>query len=130
MDEWAYELAKEIKKNKPPKVTGPCIGDTISVSPFLVKILNGSIILDSENAYVCRQLLERKSKFKAKGNLEQSGTLNASCSVSSHSSYSADGQFTQEGDIELDIVWKPGDKVLVVPAGDGQSFFIVDILEV
>ena len=131
MDEWAYDLAKTIKKNKPQKITGPCIGDTVSVSPFQVKILNGSVILNSKNAYVCRQLLERKSKFKASGSsLEQSGSLNAACAVGSHTDYSASGQFTQEGDIELDTVWKAGDKVLVVPSGDGQSFFIVDILEV
>ena len=109
---------------------GPCIGDTVSVSPFQVKILNGSVILNSKNAYVCRQLLERKSKFKASGTLEQSGSLNAVCAVGSHTDYSASGQFTQEGDIELNTAWKAGDKVLVVPSGDEQSFFIVDILEV
>lgn len=130
MDDWAYDLAREIRKNRLEKVTGPCIGDTVSVSPFQVKILNGSVILDQDNAYVCRQLLERKSKFKAKGNLKQSGNLNASCASGSHSSYSADGTFEGDGDMELDTVWKAGDKVLVVPSGDGQSFFIVDILGV
>ena len=130
MDDWAYDLAREIRKNRLEKVTGPCIGDTVSVSPFQVKILNGSVILDRDNAYVCRQLLERKSRFKAKGNLRQSGNLNAACASGSHSSYSADGTFEGDGDMELDTVWKAGDKVLVVPSGDGQSFFIVDILGV
>ncbi|MBO5302397.1 MAG: DUF2577 family protein [Peptococcaceae bacterium] len=28
----------------------------------------------------------------------------------------------------LAAAWKTGDKVLVVPSGDGQKFFIVDII--
>lgn len=123
MSAWDYEIAKEIKKNRTPPVTGPCIGDTISVAPFQVKIQNGAIIVDKSNGHVCRQLLNRESKYTAENTHTQSGVLNGG-------SYTANGDMTQDGTIKLNAVWKVGDQVLVVPSGDGQHFFIVDILEV
>lgn len=129
MDDWAYRLAKEIKKDRSKPVTGVCIGDVISTSPFLVTIQNGAFILDASNSYVCNQILERNTTYKAKGKMQQEGQLNASCPISSHDGYSATCDYNLQGDIELDAVWKPGDKVLVIPTEDGQTFFIVDIIK-
>lgn len=123
MNGWEYELAKEIKKNRMPPITGTCVGETVNVNPFQVKIQNGSIIIDKNNGHVCRQLLRRESGYTAENTHIQSGMLNGS-------GYTASGTMTQDGTIKLDVAWKAGDKVLVVPSGDGQHFFIVDILEV
>lgn len=120
-DSWEYELAKEIKKDRSKPVTGPCIGVVISTAPFQVQIQNNNFILDKKNAYVCNQLLSRSSKFEAEGEHTQEGILNGA-------DYTAEGSMTLEGEIELDAVWNAGDKVLVVPTGDGQKFFIVDII--
>ena len=120
-DSWEYKLAKEIKKDRSKPVTSPCIGVVISTAPFQVQIQNNNFILDKKNAYVCNQLLSRSSKFEAKAEHEQEGILNGA-------DYTAEGSMTLEGEIELNTVWSTGDKVLVVPTGDGQKFFIVDII--
>lgn len=121
MDEWAYDLAREIRKNRSEKVTGPCIGVVVNTKPFQILIQSGNFILDKDNTYICNQLLERKSKAKLKGSHTQNGLLNGGA-------YEASGEIEIEGDIELAEVWKNGDKVLVIPSGDGQRFFIVDII--
>lgn len=124
MDDWAYEMAAAMKAaGKQSLILGPCIGDTISITPFKVAIQNGQYLLDQDNAYVCRQLLGRNSRYETIGQHSQSGTLNGE-------SYTAVGTIEENGDIQLKQVWKIGDKVLVVPSGDGQKFFIVDIVEV
>ena len=118
---WEYDFASKLKEmnNKPtPPTKGAMIGVTVSVNPFQVQIQNGKFLLDKSNAYVCKQLRERKSKVKLNAT---SGTMNGS----SWSEFSI-----SNGNIELDTVWKAGDKVLVVPDALGQKFFIVDILEV
>ena len=121
MCSWEYELAKEIKMVRSKPVTGPCIGIVKSTSPFQIQIQNGSFILDRKNTYVCNHLLMRNSTFKADSSHEQSGILNGE-------GYSARGRATLDGKIELGEVWKAGDKVLVLPTGDGQKFFIIDIV--
>ncbi|MBQ5682775.1 MAG: DUF2577 family protein [Peptococcaceae bacterium] len=70
---------------------------------------------------MCNHLLMRNSTFKADSSHEQSGILNGE-------GYSARGSATLDGKIELGEVWKAGDKVLVLPTGDGQKFFIIDIV--
>lgn len=120
-DSWEYELAKEIKKDRSKPATGPCIGVVISTAPFQVQIQNSNFILDKKNAYVCNQLLSRSSRFEAEAEHTQEGILNGT-------GYTAEGSMTLEGEIELDAVWSTGDEVLVVPTGDGQKFFIVDII--
>ena len=121
MNDWEYQLAEEIRKGRKKPITGVCIGTVTSTNPFQVSIQNGSIILDKNNAYICNHLLERNSKTVLKGSHTQNGTLNGN-------SYNANGNIEINGDIVLAAAWKTGDKVLVVPSGDGQKFFIVDII--
>lgn len=119
---WEYTLAKAMK-DKPAKASteGAMIGITISVEPVKVQIQDGQFILDPDNCYVCSHLMERKSDFIAKEimhKMSDDGTQNG-------------GVFDWvnvylEGKMELKEMWKPGDKVLVVPDATGQKFFIVD----
>lgn len=126
---WDTQLAKEFKKRENPKPIGACIGMVTSVKPFAGSILDGQILLDPSNTYVCNSLLELKSKFELTGTQQQSGSLSASCSYGSHNSYSASGSMTLEGEVTLKEVLKVGDMVLVLPAADEQKFFIIDIIK-
>lgn len=109
MGNWEYELAKELKKDRRKPMTGVSIGTVVSVDPFQVQIQSGNFILDKKNTYICKQLLERKSKAVLKGTYEK-------------------GDITIDGNIELAEVWHVGDNVLVVPSSDGQKFFIIDVI--
>lgn len=101
---WDTVLAKEFKKRDNPKSIGACIGTVTSVEPFAGFILDGQILLDSSNTYLCNQLLERESEYKL-DNIEQ------------------------DVKIQLKEVMKVGDMVLVLPAADEQKFFVIDIIK-
>ena len=125
---WAYALAGELKKRNNPNILNPCIGVVISTSPFLVSIQDGMYLLDEKNAYICRHILERKSKMSFSVQNSQSGNINISCE--GRGAYSSTGTISVNNqDIELYEVWKSGDKVLVIPDGRNEKFFIVDVLE-
>lgn len=132
MENWEYKFAGEFKKRNNEKVLSPCIGTVISTSPFKVSIQNGMYLLDKDNAYVCRHILERKSKmtFSAQNSQNGSGSINISCEGAGSFSFSSSGTMNvNEQDIHLFEVWKTGDSVLVVPDGKNEKFFIVDVLE-
>lgn len=122
---WEIELAKEFRKRENPKLIGACIGIVTSVSPFSGSILDGQILLDPSNTYVCNGLLERTSKLTITGTQQQSGTL----THNSSGSYTANGEMTLEGEVTLKEVVKVGDMVLVLPAANEQKFFIIDIIK-
>ena len=129
MDDWAYQMAQQLKSRNNPKPIGPCIGVVVSTSPVKISLQDGQFMLEGEQVYVCNQILERKSKFTAKAKHKQSGSISTSCPVSSHS----DSSYTSEGDLTLDgtakEVWQAGDKVLVIPDASEQHFFVVDIIK-
>ena len=132
MDDWAYQMAQQLKSRNNPKPIGPCIGVVVSTSPVKISLQDGQFMLEGEQVYVCNQILERKSKFTAKAKHKQSGSISTSCPVSSHS----DSSYTSERDLTLDgteihakEVWHAGDKVLVIPDASEQHFFVVDIIK-
>lgn len=126
---WDTQLAREFRKRENPKPIGACIGTVTSVKPFAGSILDGQILLDPSNTYICNQLLERKSQFELSGTQQQSGSLSASCGYGSHNSYSANGNITLNGEVTLNEVLQVGDMVLVLPAANEQMFFIIDIIK-
>ena len=132
MDSWDCELAGEFKKRENPHLIYPCIGEVISTEPFKVSIQDGKYLLDEENAYVCRHILERKSKmsFNVQNSQSASGNINISCEGAGAFSFSSNGTMqVEKQDVHLYEVWKAGDYVLVVPDGKNEKFFIVDVLE-
>lgn len=132
MNEWEYKMAGEFKKRDNKNLLSPCIGIVIRTSPFLVSIQNGLYLLDKDNAYVCRHILERKSKmsFSAQNSQSGSGNINISCEGAGGFSFNSTGTMTvSKQDVELFEVWKAGDSVLVIPDGKNEKFFIVDVLE-
>lgn len=132
MENWEYKMAGEFKKRDNKNLLSPCIGTVISTTPFKVSIQNGLYLLDKDNAYVCRHILERKSKmsFKANNTQSSSGNINISCEGAGGFSLTSNGSMTVEKqDVHLFEMWETGDSVLVIPDGKNEKFFIVDVLE-
>lgn len=132
MNDWEYKMASEFKKRNNQNLLSPCIGVVISTSPFLVSIQDGMYLLDKDNAFVCRHILERKSKmsFTANNSQNASGNISISCEGAGSFSFTSNGIMTVNNqDVELFEVWKAGDSVLVIPDGKNEKFFIVDVLE-
>lgn len=132
MNDWEYKMASEFKKRNNQNLLSPCIGVVISTSPFLVSIQDGMYLLDKDNAFVCRHILERKSKmsFTANNSQNASGNISISCEGAGSFSFTSNGTMTvNDQDVELFEVWKAGDSVLVIPDGKNEKFFIVDVLE-
>lgn len=128
-EEWEYKLANEFKKRNNPTLLNPCVGTVVKISPFLVSIQDGKYLLDKDNSYICRHILERKSKMTFSSQNSQNGNIYISGEGSG--SYTATGSINvSQQDIELFEVWKAGDHVLVLPDGKNEKFFIIDVLEV
>lgn len=82
---WETDLALEFKSRNNPKPIGAVLGKVTSSSPLKINILDGQVLLDETNSYVCEKALS-------------AGLIQ-------------------------------GDLVLVIPSGDEQSFFIIDIVK-
>lgn len=128
-DSWEYELAEEFTKRNNSIPLGPCIGIVEALKPeVIISIQNSEYKLYSDQIYICNQILERETTFRdLYANQTQSGDISVSCKCGG-GSYNADGDIVAQGRVHLDEVWKEGDYVMVVPAENGQTFFIVDIL--
>lgn len=171
---WETELALEFKARNNPQKIGVVIGTVTSAEPFKASILDGQVVLDDSNTYICRHLLQHEREFTMTGtqgitgeiqttsSITGSGTgsINGSAAISGSGSVCPEsgsvsvsgtgnvdgslnlsingttsgtgtitGENTGEGTITIKPTIKAGDMVLVIPSGDEQSFFIVDVLE-
>ena len=127
-DSWEYELAKEFKVRNNIVPIGPCIGLVKSLDPVRIAIQGGEYMLEADQIYICNQILERETTFQNfVANQSQAGDISVSCKCGG-GKYNADGDIQAAGKVHLDAVWKVDDYVMVVPAENGQFFFIVDIL--
>lgn len=134
---WEYELAREFKKRNNKTPLGPCIGKVLSLTPVQIGIQASTTVdglidnwyrLEADQIYICNQILERETTFQQfVANQSQAGDISVSCKCGG-GKYTADGDIQAAGKVHLDEVWKVGDYVMVVPAENGQYFFIVDIL--
>lgn len=96
---WEYKLAKEFKKRNNREIDETVIGTVIGVNPISISIFNGSVILNSNNSYICSNL----------------GIFSGTCTV--------DGK---TGTCTIDRSLKVNDKVLCIPSNAGQTYFIID----
>lgn len=136
-DSWEYELAKEFKLRNNKAPIGPCIGLVVNLTPVRIAIqierdsqgnVTNAYVLERDQIYICNQILERETTFRdLMANHSQAGDISVSCKCGG-GKYTADGDIEAAGRVHLDEVWKVGDFVMVVPAENGQFFFIVDIL--
>ena len=74
-DTWAQDIANQFKKRDNPKPISNCIGVILQIGDdWKVSIQNGAYIIDKNNGYICRHILQRGSDFTI-DNESQSGSL-------------------------------------------------------
>ena len=100
---WDVEMAKMFKERNQKDKIGPIIGNVSSVSPLKVSILGGDVVLQAEQLYISRSLLDKEYD----------------CKINTGST----------SDIKLYFSLKKDDEVLLVPTEDEQTYFIIDIVE-
>lgn len=94
------ELAKELKSRNNTNPIGIVEGTVVAINPITISILNGDVIIDSENSYLCKNVTEYTMKVAT-----SNGT----------------GTATHEG-------LRVGDRVAVLATENNQKFFVIDSL--
>lgn len=61
---WDTELAKELIKRNNKKGIGSCIGTVLQEAPLKISIMNGKIIIDRANGYICSNIIAFKQGDK------------------------------------------------------------------
>lgn len=123
---WDVGLAKMFKERDNRSLIGPCTGKVVSVKPLKIEILNGDVILQEEQLYISRSLLDRDYDCDVSGNGSGMG------SVVSYPGTLVSFNLTRDshsGKTKLYFELKVDDEVLLIPAVNEQVFFIVDIVE-
>lgn len=122
---WDVGLAKMFKERNPKDLIGPCIGKVVSPNPLKISILSGDVILQGEQLYISRSLLDREYDCDVSGSgpmgevINVGGTLNSlNLTRDSHG-----------GKTKLYFELKVNDEVLLIPTENEQVYFIVDIVE-
>ena len=64
-ESWEYKLAGEFKSRDNPKPLGACIGKVESLEPVIISIQSGKFMLHANQIYICNQILERETTFRA-----------------------------------------------------------------
>lgn len=105
------DLALEFKKRDPKKILGPVIGKVIKPLPDLqITILSGQVVISAESLYIAEKLYKDSYDLPVTGDLKIDGF-----------------EKPVEGDISVEIeLLNAGDLVMLIPAGNGQEFFVVD----
>lgn len=122
---WDVGLAKMFKERNNTSLIGPCVGKVVSPKPLKIEILNGDVILQEEQLYISRSLLDRDYDCDVSGVgsmgevISYDGTL-----VSLNLTKDSHG-----GKTKLYFELKVNDEVLLIPTENEQVFFIVDIVE-
>lgn len=50
---WAAEISKMLKERDNKSRVGPVTGKVVSISPVKISILDGLVILEKDNLYIC-----------------------------------------------------------------------------
>lgn len=123
------ELAAMLKERDNPKMLAPQLGIVKSVSPLKISLLDGQILLDSDDVLICKALKEgAKNKATIKINAY---TVGATATDSRGDTINGISVPTKS-DYDIELTYKDvltvGDSVLCLPAG--KKFVIIDKVEV
>ena len=114
MKDYAIDLAKQFKKRNNIKYEGPIIGRVVEGLPKLkIAIYTGEVILDLNRLYFANHILEHIKTVCHDGDITIDGTTNV---------------FTSSGEITFEPGIKVNDQVLIMPDGDGQFFYVIDLV--
>lgn len=133
---WDVGLAKMLKERDPKSLIGPCVGTVISVEPLKIEILNSDVILSGKRLYIPQSLLKKKYKIELKSDTEMGDTevtrnIGDITITRRPSSALISLNIDKKDKTELILYFEleEGDKVLLIPAENEQTFFIIDIVE-
>ncbi|HEY5582931.1 MAG TPA: DUF2577 family protein [Ruminiclostridium sp.] len=102
---WDVELAKQFKQRDNKTPVGAVLGNVISVNPLKIAILGDKVILNNEQCYICSSVV---NEYVRKADIKTNNTV------------------ISDSEITYKEILKIADKVLCLPAADGQIFFIID----
>jgi len=117
---WDVELAKLFKDRDNKNLIGPCVGKIAGVNPLKVSILNGQITLQATQLYITSGLQNKSYTIDINGE-NVSGSVSPSGNLTSLN--------VTNGSATLKYGLKVNDEVLLIPADNGQVFFIVDKIQ-
>lgn len=130
---WENTLAQHFKDRDNPDMIGSTIGTVISVKPFKVSILEGSVIIDGTMCYVGRylkELIKESTEYNIKSDMEiQPYSVNATFNGTSGTLNITETKTDYKAKIKREDVLKVGDKVLVIASESNNFYYIVDKLE-
>ena len=134
---WDIEIGEMFKKNNQTPYMGPVAGEVISPLPDIkISILDSKVLLTKKNLYISKNLLpegEFLKNAKIEGEIilaqQQAGsTSQESSHTHSIETLTVNTEFTAEAVIKWVDPLKPGDKVLLIPTHDQQTYFVVDVI--
>ncbi len=136
---WDVGLAKMFKDRDIKSAIGPCIGKVTGVNPLKVSILDGQVVLQKDNLYICSSLLGTYTRqYEVIGEVQLQDTdcgdtdsvNDGGQGASNHShtieTIDIDTDYNARGTIAFTDTLKEHDEVLLIPAENEQIFFIVD----
>jgi hypothetical protein len=113
---WDTELAKMFKERENKATIGNVVGEVTATDPELqISIIDGNIILYESQLYCCDHVLSGYSRQFTAPNLSGTVDITDSLTITGLS-----------GTVELTDTLATGDKVLLIPTADEQTWFIVD----
>lgn len=122
---WDVGLASMFKERDNKGKIGACIGTVVSVNPLKISILKGNIVLQGEQLYIPEILYKKtyKLELKADNNI---GEI-AITSKPSNPLISININDKDKTELILHFELKKDAEVLLIPAENEQSFFVIDV---
>lgn len=124
---WDVGLAQMFKDRDNKSNIGPCIGKVVSEGPLKISILDGQVILQDSQLYVCQGLLAKEYKLELEAG-DDIGDI-AITSKPSNPLILININDKDKTKLTLHFELKQGDEVLIIPAENEQVFFIVDKIQ-
>lgn len=123
------ELAAMLKQRDNPKTLPPQVGIVKSIDPLKISLLDGQIIVDSENGLICKSLVEgAKSAATVKINAYTVGAMATDSRGDTISNISIATKTNYDAELTYKDILAVGNSVLVISAN--KKFIVIDKIEV
>jgi len=120
------ELAKMFKERESRPYVGPRVGKVTSPPPEIKITLEDGIILDKTHLVIAAHVLQGYER-EVRIPLTNSEGVTDSKNVGDHGSHKHNIETVGlEGSIQFTDTLKLGDKVILIPSTDEQTYFLID----
>lgn len=124
------DIAKMLKERDNPQALGVSIGTVVSPMPNIQIRLSDKILLEKENLAISAHVLPGYERTAVVAMLadEPVGNIDAYVSAPPSTRYTVTKMNLQNvpATIEYTDSLKKGDKVILIPTADGQTFYVID----